>query len=65
MPSSSPYSGHASRTSLEIYPRVALADAQESYDKVIASDGPGRYFGPGDTDPNTGPTPLTIATPAW
>ncbi len=30
-----PYSGHASRTSLEIYSRVALADAQESYDKVI------------------------------
>ncbi len=30
-----PYSGHASRTSLEIYSRVALADAQHSYDKVI------------------------------
>jgi integrase/recombinase XerD len=30
-----PYSGHASRTSLEIYSRVALADAQGSYDKVI------------------------------
>ena len=30
-----PYSGLASRTSLEIYSRVALADAQESYDKVI------------------------------
>jgi hypothetical protein len=27
--------GHASRTSLEIYSRVALADAQHSYDKVI------------------------------
>ncbi len=30
-----PYSGRASRTSLEIYSRVALADAQESYEKVI------------------------------
>jgi integrase/recombinase XerD len=30
-----PYSCHASRTSLEIYSQVALADAQESYDKVI------------------------------
>ena len=31
-----PYSGHASRQSLEIYSRIALADAQESYDQVIA-----------------------------
>ncbi|MGH9222506.1 MAG: tyrosine-type recombinase/integrase [Acidimicrobiales bacterium] len=30
-----PYSGHASRTSLEIYSRIALADAQDSYEKVI------------------------------
>ena len=30
-----PYSGHASRQSLEIYSRIALADAQESYDQVI------------------------------
>lgn len=30
-----PYSGHASRTSLEIYSRVALADAQHTYDGVI------------------------------
>jgi len=30
-----PYSGHASRTSLEIYSRIALGDAQASYDKVI------------------------------
>lgn len=30
-----PYSGHASRTSLEIYSRLALSDAQESYDQVI------------------------------
>jgi len=30
-----PYSGHASRTSLEIYSRVALGDAQHSYDSVI------------------------------
>lgn len=30
-----PYSGHASRTSLEIYSRIAIADAQHSYDSVI------------------------------
>lgn len=30
-----PYSGHASRTSLEIYSRLALADAQTSYDHII------------------------------
>jgi integrase/recombinase XerD len=30
-----PYSGHASRQSLEIYSRMALADAQQSYDEVI------------------------------
>ena len=30
-----PYSGHASRTSLEIYSRLALADAQETYDRAI------------------------------
>lgn len=30
-----PYSGHASRTSLEIYSRIAIGDAQASYDKVI------------------------------
>ncbi len=30
-----PYSGHASRTSLEIYSRLALADAQSSYDDII------------------------------
>jgi integrase/recombinase XerD len=30
-----PYSGHASRQSLEIYSRIALTDAQESYDQVI------------------------------
>lgn len=30
-----PYSGHASRQSLEIYSRLALADAQEEYDQVI------------------------------
>ncbi|MGH3573193.1 MAG: tyrosine-type recombinase/integrase [Pseudonocardiaceae bacterium] len=30
-----PYSGHTSRTSLEIYSRLALADAQTSYDGVI------------------------------
>ncbi|MGH3547751.1 MAG: tyrosine-type recombinase/integrase [Pseudonocardiaceae bacterium] len=30
-----PYSGHASRTSLEIYSRLALTDAQTSYDAVI------------------------------
>ncbi len=30
-----PYSGHASRQSLEVYSRIALADAQESYEQVI------------------------------
>ena len=30
-----PYSGHTSRTSLEIYSRIALTDAQHSYDSVI------------------------------
>jgi integrase/recombinase XerD len=30
-----PYSGHASRTSLEIYSRLALTDAQTSYNNVI------------------------------
>jgi len=30
-----PYSGHATRTSLEIYSRLALNDAQQQYDKVI------------------------------
>jgi integrase/recombinase XerD len=30
-----PYSGHESRQSLEIYSRLALADAQASYDQVI------------------------------
>ena len=33
--SSSPYSGHATRQSLEIYSRLALADAQQRYDDVI------------------------------
>jgi integrase/recombinase XerD len=30
-----PYSGHASRTSLEIYSKIALGPAQDSYDGVI------------------------------
>ncbi len=30
-----PYSGHASRTSLEIYSKIALGPAQTSYDGVI------------------------------
>ena len=30
-----PYSGHASRQSLEIYSRLSLADAQASYDEAI------------------------------
>ncbi len=30
-----PYSGHASRKSLEIYSRLSLADAQDSYDQAI------------------------------
>ena len=33
-----PYSGHATRQSLEIYSRIALADAQDAYDQAI-----GRY----------------------
>ena len=33
-----PYSGHATRQSLEIYSRIALADAQQAYDDAI-----GRY----------------------
>jgi integrase/recombinase XerD len=33
-----PYSGHATRQSLEIYSRIALADAQQAYDQAI-----GRY----------------------
>ena len=31
-----PYSGHASRQSLEIYSRLAIADAQAEYDHVIS-----------------------------
>ena len=30
-----PYSGHATRQSLEIYSRIALADAQHRYNDVI------------------------------
>jgi integrase/recombinase XerD len=30
-----PYSGHESRTSLEIYSRLSLTDAQQQYDQVI------------------------------
>ena len=30
-----PYSGHASRVSLEIYSRLALSDAQAQYEAVI------------------------------
>ncbi len=30
-----PYSGHASRQSVEVYSRIALADAQHGYDQVI------------------------------
>jgi len=30
-----PYSGHETRTSLEIYSRLAIADAQREYDSVI------------------------------
>jgi integrase/recombinase XerD len=30
-----PYSGHASRQSLEIYSRLAIAEAQQEYDHVI------------------------------
>jgi integrase/recombinase XerD len=45
-----PYSDHATRTSLEIYSRLALADAQHTYDSVIvrlryqgATGGPSAY----------------------
>jgi integrase/recombinase XerD len=31
-----PYSGHATRQSLDIYSRLALADAQQRYDDVIS-----------------------------
>ena len=37
-----PYSGHASRTSLEIYSRLAPPGAQASYDGVIGQSAPGR-----------------------
>jgi len=30
-----PYSGHASRQSLEVYSRLVLAEAQEEYGQVI------------------------------
>jgi integrase len=30
-----PYSGHASRQSLEIYSRLSLVDAQQTYDQTI------------------------------
>jgi len=32
-----PYSGHATRQSLEIYSRIALADAQHAYNEAITS----------------------------
>ena len=31
-----PYSGHASRKSLEIYSRLAIGEAQEEYNKVMS-----------------------------
>jgi hypothetical protein len=54
-----PYSGHSSRESLEVYSRIALADAQQSYEDAIDPFPFGRtsrraregsYFGAGDTD---------------
>jgi len=30
-----PYSGHASRKSLEVYSRLAIGEAQEEYNNVI------------------------------
>lgn len=30
-----PYSGHASRQSLEVYSRLALTDAQQEYDRAM------------------------------
>jgi integrase/recombinase XerD len=32
-----PYSGHATRKSLEIYSRIAITDAQQTYEKAIGS----------------------------
>ena len=32
-----PCSGHATRQSLEIYSRLALADAQQRYDEVVGN----------------------------
>jgi integrase/recombinase XerD len=32
-----PYSGHTTRTSLEIYSKIALSHAQDAYDTVIDS----------------------------
>jgi integrase/recombinase XerD len=32
-----PYSGHATRQSLEIYSRIALTDAQDAYNQAITS----------------------------
>ncbi|MCX7337995.1 MAG: site-specific integrase, partial [Alphaproteobacteria bacterium] len=31
-----PFSGHESRQSLEIYSKLSIGEAQESYEKVIA-----------------------------
>jgi hypothetical protein len=49
-----PYSDHATRTSLEIYSRLALADAQHTYDSVIV---PLRYQGA-----TGGPSAYAVAT---
>jgi integrase/recombinase XerD len=32
-----PYSGHATRQSLEVYSRIALADAKNAYNDAITS----------------------------
>jgi integrase/recombinase XerD len=56
-----PYSGHATRQSLEIYSRIALANAQDAYDQAIGRYPRltrGRSFAAGDTfatnTPSTG-----------
>ena len=57
-----PYSGHASPKSLEIYSRLSLADAQESYDQAISRFlvRSGCQFAPGDTLRSKGPYTTSV-----
>ena len=54
-----PYSGHATRQSLEIYSRIALADAQHAYNEAITSYPvqTENSFAAGDTFLTTPPVP--------